>query len=152
MNNTSLLLAATLILALACSAAPCDDMDIDWYTIDCGGEMWTAGGNFEVSGTIGQPDAGLSMNGGEYELTGGFWPGTSAGPPEVLGDLNCDGALDLFDIDPFVLALASASDNPPFASYYAVYPNCNPLLADIDQDSSVDLFDIDPFVALLTGP
>jgi hypothetical protein len=29
-----------------------------------------------LSGTIGQPDAGVVMSGGEYTLSGGFWPGT----------------------------------------------------------------------------
>jgi hypothetical protein len=28
---------------------------------------------YQVSGTIGQPDAGVAMSGGNYSLTGGFW-------------------------------------------------------------------------------
>ena len=69
-----------------------------------------------------------------------------------VGDLNCDGVVDLFDIDAFVLALTSATDDPPFAGYYATYPDCNALLADTTNDGTVNLFDIDPFVGLLTGP
>jgi hypothetical protein len=44
---------------------------IDWFTIDGGGGTST-GGTYQVSGTIGQPDAG-AMSGGNYSLTGGFW-------------------------------------------------------------------------------
>src|SRR5262249_29717070 len=45
---------------------------IDWYKISSGGGS-SAGGTYQVSGTIGQPDAGLAMSGGKYSLTGGFW-------------------------------------------------------------------------------
>lgn len=34
--------------------------------------MRSTGGEFELSGTIGQPDAG-KMSGGDFTLTGGFW-------------------------------------------------------------------------------
>jgi hypothetical protein len=45
---------------------------IDWYKIAGGGGTST-GGTYQVSGTIGQPDAGGAMSGGSYSLTGGFW-------------------------------------------------------------------------------
>jgi len=61
-----------------------------------------------------------------------------------LGDLNCDGKMNNFDIDPFVLALT----NP--AGYAAKYPNCYRDRADVNCDGAVNNFDIDPFVALLT--
>ena len=60
------------------------------------------------------------------------------------GDLNCDGDLDGFDIQPFVLALTDP------AAYGAAHPGCDPLLADCNGDGVVDGFDIQPFVALLT--
>lgn len=44
---------------------------IDWHTIDGGGGTST-GGVYSVSGTIGQPDAGV-MSGGGYSIIGGFW-------------------------------------------------------------------------------
>jgi murein tripeptide amidase MpaA len=65
-----------------------------------------------------------------------------------LGDLNCDGLLNVFDIDPFVLALTSA---PEFEAYYAALPDCDGTLADINCDGMVNAFDIDPFVLCLTG-
>jgi len=56
---------------------------IDWSTIDGGGGTST-GSVYEVSGTIGQPDAG-TMSGGNYTLQGGFWSviavQTPGGPP-----------------------------------------------------------------------
>ena len=61
------------------------------------------------------------------------------------GDLNCDGVIDNFDIDAFVLALADED------AYNHAYPECNRKLADADCDGSVSNFDIDPFVDLLTG-
>ena len=69
-----------------------------------------------------------------------------------LGDLNCDGTMNNFDIDPFVLALTSASQVPPFDDYYELYPDCDGMLADINGDGTVNNFDIDPFVELLTFP
>jgi hypothetical protein len=70
-------------------------------------------------------------------------------PPPVAydaGDLNCDGAIDAFDIDPFVLALTDP------AGYALAFPECDYMLADVNGDDQVDAFDIDPFVDLLTGP
>jgi hypothetical protein len=61
------------------------------------------------------------------------------------GDLNCDGAINTFDIDPFVLALTDP------AAYAGEFPLCSYLLADINGDSSVNAFDIDLFVLVLTG-
>ena len=45
---------------------------IDWYKI-AGGGGTSSNGQYTVSGTIGQHDAGGAMTGGSYSLTGGFW-------------------------------------------------------------------------------
>jgi hypothetical protein len=68
-----------------------------------------------------------------------------AAPAIAPGDLNCDGVVNNFDIDAFVLALS----DPP--AYESTYPNCDRQAADINADGSVDNFDIDPFVALISG-
>jgi hypothetical protein len=56
---------------------------IDWYKI-AGGGGTSAGTNgsavYSVSGTIGQPDAGVTLTGGSYSVTGGFWSIISAVP------------------------------------------------------------------------
>ena len=64
-----------------------------------------------------------------------------------LGDLNCDGVVNNFDIDPFVLVITSTP--PSYPEYYAAYPECDHMLADCNADGSVNNFDIDPFVDLL---
>jgi hypothetical protein len=45
---------------------------IDWYKV-AGGGGTSSNGQYIVSGTIGQHDAGVPMTGGNYSLTGGFW-------------------------------------------------------------------------------
>jgi hypothetical protein len=114
--------------------------------------MWTTGGSYELSGTIGQPDAnGVVLTGGGFTLTGGFWAGTAAGPAIRIGDLNCDGTYgqgSFGDINPFVLYL---SNN---AAWQAAYHGCPPQNGDINGDGTYgqgSFADINPFVALLTG-
>ena len=63
----------------------------------------------------------------------------------LLGDLNCDGVIDEFDIDPFVLALVSPT------TYEVAYPHCDIRTGDCNYDGAVNAFDIDPFVRLLAG-
>ncbi|MGE0479307.1 MAG: esterase-like activity of phytase family protein [Phycisphaerae bacterium] len=60
-----------------------------------------------------------------------------------LGDLNCDGVVNNFDIDPFVLAVADP------AAYHAAFPNCDMHAADANRSGAVDNFDIDAFVDCL---
>ena len=59
------------VLGLAFSSLG-QSYSIDWYKIAGGGGTST-GGTYQVSGTIGQPDASGAMTGGSYSLTGGFW-------------------------------------------------------------------------------
>ena len=92
----------------------------------------------------------------DYDGQMRVWDGDGTGGPQIdigadefaahiYGDMNCDGAIDNFDIDAFVLALTDSD------AYYHAYPECNRALADADCDGSVSNFDIDPFVALLAG-
>jgi len=66
----TLLALSTLIFQP--SIARAQQYSIDWYKIAGGGGTST-GGTYQVSGTIGQHDAGGPMTGGNYSLTGGFW-------------------------------------------------------------------------------
>ena len=64
-------LVAVFLLFVAVASLLAQNYSIDWHTIDGGGGTST-GGVYSVSGTIGQPDAGV-MSGGNYSLAGGFW-------------------------------------------------------------------------------
>ena len=55
--------------------------------------------------------------------------------PILIGDVNCDGIIDLLDVAPFVEAVTGGFNSK----------------ADINQDGTVDLLDVAPFVDLLTG-
>ena len=57
--------------------------DISWWTVDGGGATLSTGGRYSLGGTVGQPDAGAALTGGDYTLIGGFWFG--AGVPTGPG-------------------------------------------------------------------
>ena len=50
----------------------------------------------------------------------------------VAADMNCDGQINNFDVDPYVLALVSGA--PDYEEYYLEYPNCNALNGDLNGD------------------
>jgi len=66
------LLIFCLLTSAFCLRAVGQSYTIDWYKISGGGGTST-GATYQVTGTIGQPDAGVAMSGGNYSLTGGFW-------------------------------------------------------------------------------
>ena len=135
--------AGVLVLGVvAGAAAPARaQLAVNWYTIDGGGGT-SSGGTFVVSGTIGQPDAGV-MSGGIFVVNGGFWPGVIA-PVSHCGsaDFDCDGdtATD-FDIEAFFRCLAGTCPPPPCTS-----------TADFDGDGDVATdADIEAFFRVLAG-
>jgi hypothetical protein len=93
------------------------DYQIVWSTIDGGGGQ-SAGGQYKLAGTIGQPDAAYSA-GGNYELLGGFWPG---------------GPLCLVDFEDFAR----------FAELWL--ETGTGLAADLYEDNIVNLLDLKLFV------
>jgi hypothetical protein len=108
------------------------DFDLSWYTIDGGGETFSTGGDFEFGGTIGQPDASLTiMTGGDFELSGGFWAVGSVGPEPIPGDLDGDGDVDLADLAALLASYGECEGDPGF----------NPA-ADLDGSGCVDLADL----------
>lgn len=68
MKSFILFLVAWCLWWLAVAHA---EFGLEWFTIDGGGS--STGGVYAVSGAIGQPDAGWTMTGGDFTLTGGFW-------------------------------------------------------------------------------
>lgn len=79
---TALLVLFVLCFALGSViwAAP-DSLDasfsVPWWTMDSGGDT-SRGGQFALSGTVGQSDAG-PMSNGDYTLMGGFWNSAISG-------------------------------------------------------------------------
>ncbi len=118
-------LAAGFASVLAAGAAQAQ-LSINWFTIDGGGGTST-GGTFSLSGTIGQPDAGI-MSGGQFTVSGGFWAGIATSSP-CPADFNVDGIVDFFDYLDFISAFAA---NQP--------------IADFNGDSVLDFFDYLDFV------
>jgi hypothetical protein len=112
------------------------DYDLSWFTVDGGGVMFSTGGEFELSGTIGQPDAGM-MTGGDFQLFGGFWF------PVVAGDGNGDGVVDLVDYDVFEGCLAGPGGGAPD-------DQCSSF--DTDGNGTVDLADFAAVQTAFTGP
>ncbi len=119
---------AALVMGVAPAAAQSGGpYEIVSYTIDGGGAMGATGGVFEMSGTIGQPDAGAPMVGGAFELTGGFWP--TVGGSSCLADFTGDGLLDIADVFAFLSA------------YNALDP-----AADLVVDGVIDILDVFAFL------
>ena len=112
------------------------DYDLDWNTVDGGGVIRSTGGSFELSATIGQPDAGQPLTAGDFELTGGFWFGI------VPGDCDEDGGVTLFDY----YDLEQCLDGPGGG---LTPPACG--CFDFDVDNDVDLLDFAEFTIRFTG-
>ena len=93
----ALLKAFILTTFIVAPFAWADVFEIPWWTVDAGGVMRSEGGGFELSGTIGQPDAGHATA-GSFELTGGFWAGVDAAPFVMHGvtaaTSPCTGYID----------------------------------------------------------
>ena len=58
------------------------------------------------------------------------------GEKTLLGDVNCDGLINLLDVDPFVILLSRGGFSEK---------------ADMNEDGSVNLHDVDLFIAALSG-
>ncbi len=63
---------ALILIVAGALGASAQTYSIDWSKISGGGGTST-GGVYAVTGTIGQHDAGTTMSGGNFSLTGGFW-------------------------------------------------------------------------------
>ena len=136
MNLTNRMIAAAIAVTLLTGGAL---GQLDCPVVGSGGTS-TADGSIMVVGQVVIGDTGPTD-----ELAQGAVPCWASEAEYLIGDMNCDGAFDFGDIDPFVLALTSPE------AYAIAYPDCDRLNADMNQDGAVDFGDIDPFVALLTG-
>lgn len=130
-------LSITALLSLGQTKLLGGGYTIDWHTLDGGGISNSTGGTFQLSGTIGQPDAATQppLTGGSWSVLGGFWSVTEV--CTCLGDLNGDGAKNGEDIQKFLSCLVSGDA-------------CS--CADVDQLGGVSVNDVSVFVSdLLSG-
>lgn len=112
-----------LLICAFCVRAPAQ-YAVDWFTIDGGGGVST-GGVYAVSGTIGQPDAGM-MSGGPYSLLGGFW-GVAIQTPgaPLLSIQHTNGEVRIFWLLPatgFVLDQTASLVNSPQTNAWTQVP------------------------------
>ncbi|MGA2172540.1 MAG: hypothetical protein ABSG82_05940 [Sedimentisphaerales bacterium] len=110
----SLLSCLLVLMTIVTSAFA--DYEISRYTINGGGGTST-GGQYKLTGTIGQPDTAYSK-GDSYELLGGFWS---------------DGPLCIVDFEQFSI----------FAGYWLETGSGLP--ADLNGDGIVNLYDFAKF-------
>lgn len=102
------------------------ELEIVRSTVDGGGVMRSADGGLELSGTVGQADAGV-LTAGTLQLTGGFWFET---PPT---DCDDDGRVTLYDYQAFQPCLAGPAvgvSSPACACF------------DVNRDGVIDLHDV----------
>ncbi len=124
-----------VVVGVAALAVSAQEFKITRSTIDGGGVMRSSGGAFELSGTCGQPDAGV-LAGGDFKLTGGFW--FALAPT----DCNDDGGVDLTDYNAFEVCLSGPAGG--------ILDGC--ACYDVDQSGDVDLVDFAVSQAEFTGP
>jgi len=115
-------------LALACvSAAAAQVFTLDRSVIAGGGGRSLAG-VWELTGTIGQADAGAVLTAGSFQLVGGFWLATPPPPPPpCVGDTDGDRDVDLSDLAVVLGAFGTVSANMP---------------GDLNGDGEVNLTDL----------
>ncbi len=73
-----LMLIALLVVGSVAYAQGGSGYDLSWWTVDGGGGS-LSNGSYALSGSVGQPDAGTALTGGNYTLVGGFWGAGAAG-------------------------------------------------------------------------
>jgi aminopeptidase N len=116
----------------------------DTYTLTVNDTLTAVNSGKHLDGEVADPHDPNALPSGD---------GTEGGAATIIfvvqgarGDLNCDGTVDVADINPFVLFLSN------LANWQATYPSCPPQNGDINADGTYPSFgDINPFVSLLAG-
>lgn len=74
------IVALTVIVLLILGSivlAQTGQFEVPWHQVAGGGATSGDGTQFQLSGTIGQAEAGLASDGTRFVLSGGYWGGTS---------------------------------------------------------------------------
>lgn len=97
MRNAINSIVWVILLVLSGSTRAESPREITWWAIS-GGGMSSTGGDYILTGAIGQP-LGESVNGGVYTLVVGFWDRIVGGVPVALcGDVNMDTQVNTVDV------------------------------------------------------
>ena len=134
--NMSLVVATGAFVAPhAASLADEPALQVTRYTIDGGGNMRAIGGLYELSGTIGQPEAGRST-GGDYHVSAAFWF------PVLPGDSGEDGTVDLSDYAAFQACSTGPDGGTPTEECQSF---------DVNHSGTIDLADFAVIQTSYTG-
>ena len=134
-NRIRLPVLAACVVGVSVVAAGEPEFEMTRLTIDGGGVMRSAADDYELSGTIGQPDTSV-MTGDDYVLSGGFWFGLAP------TDCNEDGLVSFFDHETFTSCLLG-----PSGGIGAGPCPC----FDVDRDGDITLNDYAQLQAGFTG-
>jgi hypothetical protein len=129
----------------AVTLTPTTPLGTDTYTLTVSDQIVDTAAGLALDGELVKPDSPQPLPSGD-----GVAGGSASAEFAVLlrGDINCDGTVDLADINPFVLLLSNE------AAWRTTYPGCPLLNGDINGDDTAgqgSFDDINPFVALLSG-
>lgn len=97
-------MAGLCAVAMVGSTPAWGGYDIGWFTVNSGGTTQSSGGPYVLTGTIGQPGAGLA-GGGEFSLVGGFWAAADAAYTVGVGEDEGEGL-------PLTVELGAVAPNP----------------------------------------
>ncbi len=129
-NHKTIVLGVAVLSAVVFGGLG-SSFDIGWHTVDGGGAAST-GSSYELTGLIGQPDAGVMYN-SRYQLVGGFWATEAFNCP---WDLDNDGSVGSLDLAMLLGQWGSCGlsciRGKPFG----------PCTADFDLDCDVDAFNL----------
>ncbi|HVP12004.1 MAG TPA: right-handed parallel beta-helix repeat-containing protein [Phycisphaerae bacterium] len=138
-NDYHLSLGSPCIDAGDNAAVPLDTLDLDGDGDTTEPLPFDLGGHVRLVDNPAAPDTGAGwppiVDMGAYEYQGTL----------PVGDMDCDGDVDMDDVFPFALALIDPT------AYQEQQPNCHPCQADMDHSAGLDGLDIQPFVDALLG-
>ena len=150
MRFRTMLRAVWAIIAMCClfpTLLNAQPYSLLWTTID-GGGGYSTGGAFELDGTTGQPDSGVTMSGGRFQMAGGFWTGAGNEPVQIgpytyrvtRGNLVSGGIGELINSDNRDLSMQrSASDVQSRTEFEVIgtSPTATPTGIDFTLEGSV---------------
>jgi hypothetical protein len=129
----------------AVTLTPMAPLATDTYVLTVADQIVDTAAGYALDGELVKPDGPEPLPSGD-----GVPGGAAVAQFAVVlrGDVNCDGTVNLADINPFVLLLSNEG------AWCATYPGCPILNGDINGDGTAgqaSFGDINPFVALLSG-